>query len=307
MGRAGRLVFDMNILVHLPQAEFLPLASWDWPGVLVDDPLIAEALVIDPNVTLMKEQLDIYPVLRVIVTASTGTNHIDLAECMQRDIVVLSLLDDRRGLDTIKASSEFTFLLLLATLKNLKAGLQEVAGGRWKQNEGLFRGNELAGKTVGFVGFGRIGRNVFRYCKAFGAHIQSIYDPRVVEGGSLEAVFDCDIVIVCCALTEVTYGLIDYDLLSRLKKDACLINTARGEVIVEKDLVRVLLKRPDLSIGLDVLEAEVTGAHLSSPLLKMSNCTITPHQAGCCFESQTKAAEIALGLLQRYASWTWAS
>ena len=169
----------MNILVHLPQAEFLPLASWDWPGVLVSDPLVAEALVIDPNVTLMKSQLDLYPELRVIVTASTGTNHMDLAECMRRDCTVLSLLDDREGLDEIKASSEFTFLLLLATLKNLKAGLQEVAAGRWKANERLFRGNELFGKDVGIVGFGRIGQNLFRYLKTFGANVKHIFDPRL--------------------------------------------------------------------------------------------------------------------------------
>ena len=290
----------MNILVHLPQSEFLDLESWDWPGVLVDDPLIAEALVIDPNVTLYKEQLDIWPELRVIVTASTGTNHIDLIECRLRGILVMSLLDDRAGLDTIKASSEFTLLLLLATLKNLKAGLQEVADGRWKQNERLFRGSELYGKSVGFVGFGRIGQNMFRYLKAFGAHIKSIYDPRVVEGGSLEAVFDCDIVIVCCALTEVTYGLIDYDLLSRLKKGAVLVNTARGEVMVEADLLRILLERSDLRVGIDVLEGEVHGAHLASSLLCLNSVTVTPHMAGVTFESQHKATLLALKLLVEY-------
>ena len=286
-----------NILVHLPQSEFLP--PMDWPGVLVSDPLVAEALVIDPNVPLMKENLALYPELRVIVTASTGTNHIDLEECKKRDIKVLSLLDDRAGLDTIKASSEFTFLLLLATLKNLKAGLRETAAGRWKANERVFRGNELFGKTVGIIGFGRIGRNMYRYLKAFGANIKYIYDPQLVEGGKLEWLFDeSDIVIVCCSLTKETTGMIGYDLLSRLKKDAVLINTSRGEVLVESDLVRVLLKRPDICVGLDVLSGEVFGMHLSSPLLKMSNVTVSPHMAGVTCESQEKAARIALKLLQ---------
>ena len=289
----------MNILVHLPQTAFLQIETWDWPGVLVFDPTVAEALVIDPNVTLMKEQLDLYPELRVIVTASTGTNHIDLAECMRRDCTVLSLLDDREGLDTIKASSEFTFLLLLATLKNLKSGLQEVAVGRWKQNERLFRGRELFGKTVGIIGFGRIGRNMYRYLKAFGANIKYIYDPQLVEGGKLEWLFnECDIVIVCCSLTEVTYGMIDYSLLERLKENACLVNTSRGEVLVEADLVRFLIKRPDVCVGIDVLAGEVLGTHLRSPLLRMSNVTVSPHMAGVTVESQEKAARIALKLLQ---------
>ena len=289
----------MNILVHLPQAEFLPLAAWDWPGVLVDDPLIAEALVIDPNVTLYKEQLDLYPELRVIVTASTGTNHIDLRECVSRNIKVLSLLDDRDGLDTIKASSEFTFLLLLATLKNLKPALQEVAAGRWKANERLFRGNELFGKTAGLVGFGRIGQNLFRYLKVFGANPKYIFDPRTVRNGCLGELFeDSDIVIICCSLTEVTYGMVDYDLLKRLKRDAVLVNTARGEVLVETDVLRILSERPDLRIGMDVLAGETKGAHLASPLLRCSGVTVTPHMAGVTVESQAKAARMALKLLR---------
>ena len=289
----------MNILVHLPQSEFLPLEEWGWPGVLVSDPMVAEALVIDPNVTLMKPQLALYPELRVIVTASTGTNHIDLAECERRGIKVLSLLDDRDGLDTIKASSEFTFLLLLATLKNLKHGLHETSVGRWKVNERLFRGRELFGKTVGFVGFGRIGRNMYRYVKAFDANVKYIYDPALVIGGKLEWLFDeSDIVIICCSLTEETEGMIGYELLERLKEGACLINTSRGEVLVEQDLLRFLLKRPDVCVGLDVLAGEVNGAHLRSPLLRMANVTITPHMAGVTCESQEKAAQIALKLLQ---------
>ena len=291
----------MNILVHLPQAEFLPLERWDWPGVLVSDPLIAEALVIDPNVTLYKEQLDLYPELRVIVTASTGTNHIDFAECKRRGITVLSLLDDRAGLDEIKASSEFTFLLLLATLKNLKQGLSEVAAGRWKANERLFRGNELFGKTVGIVGFGRIGQNIFRYCKVFGANPKHIFDPRTVRNGVLTELFEnCDIVVLCCSLTEVTYGMIDYDLLRRLKRDAVLVNTARGEVLVETDVLRILSERPDLRIGMDVLAGETKGAQLASPLLQCSGVTVTPHMAGVTYESQYKAITIAKQLLIDY-------
>ena len=289
----------MNILVHLPQTAFLQIETWDWPGVLVSNPAVAEVLVIDPNVTLYEEQLDFYPELRVIVTASTGTNHIDLAECASRNIKVLSLLDDRNGLDEIRASSEFTFLLLLATLKNLKKGLEEVAVGRWKQNERLFRGNELYGKTVGIIGLGRIGKNMYRYCKAFGADVKHVYDPRLVRGAKLEWMFeDCDVVLVCCSLTEVTYGLIDYDLLRRLKDGAVLVNTARGEVLVEKDLLRILLERSDLRVGIDVLAGEVFGTHLASSLLCLNSVTVSPHMAGVTYESQEKAARIALKLLQ---------
>ena len=291
----------MNILVHLPQTAFLPIENWDWPGVLVSDPTIAEALVIDPNATLMKEQLDLYPELRVIVTASTGTNHIDLEACRERYITVLSLLDDRGGLDEIKASSEFTFLLLLATLKNLKPALQEVAVGRWKQNERLFRGHELYNKDVGIIGLGRIGKNIFKWLKSFGANVKYIYDPERVEGGDLGRLFEeSDIVVVCCSLTPETEGMIGYDLLSRLKEGAVLVNTARGEVMVEADLLRILLERSDLRVGIDVLSGEVHGTHLASSLLCLNNVTITPHMAGVTVESQHKATLLALKLLVDY-------
>jgi len=189
--------------------------------------------------------------------------------------------------------------LLLATLKNLKHGLHETSVGRWKVNERLFRGRELFGKTVGFVGFGRIGRNVFKWCKSFGALPKRIYDPRTVKGGKLEDIFDySDIVVVCCSLTQETEGMIGYDLLKRLKENAVLVNTSRGEVLVAKDLERILLERPDISVGLDVLAGEVHGTHLASPLLRMNNVIVTPHMAGVTCESQEKAAQIALKLLQ---------
>ena len=103
---------------------------------------------------------------------------------------------------------------------------------------------------------------------------------------------------MCCSLTEVTYGLIDYDLLSRLREGAVLVNTARGEVMVEADLLRILLERSDLRVGIDVLAGEVVGTHLASPLLCLNNVTVSPHMAGTTYESQEKAARIALKLLQ---------
>jgi phosphoglycerate dehydrogenase-like enzyme len=154
---------------------------------------------------------------------------------------------------------------------------------------------------VGIVGFGRIGQNLFRYCKIFGANVKHIFDPRTVRNGCLEELFeDSDIVLICCSLTEVTYGMVDYSLLRRLRRDAILVNTSRGEVLVEKDLERILLERPDIRVGLDVLGGEIFGLHLASPLLQFSNVTITPHQAGVCYESQEKAARISLRLLTRF-------
>jgi len=162
----------------------------------------------------------------------------------------------------------------------------------------LVRGHELYNKDVGIIGFGRIGQNMFRYLKVFGANPKYIFDPRTVRNGCLEELFEkSDIVIVCCSLTPITEGMIGYDLLSRLKEGAVLVNTARGEVMVEADLLRILLERSDLRVGLDVLTGEVLGTHFSSSLLCLNSVTVTPHMAGVTHESQEKAARISLRLL----------
>ena len=171
----------------------------------------------------------------------------------------------------------------------------------------MLRGHELKGKKIGLVGLGRIGHRVAGYCKAFEAEV-AYYDPYVEDvefrKSSLVGLFSqSDAVCVCCGLTSETAGMINRTLLVRLKRDACLINTSRGEVINEDDLIDVLMARPDLRVALDVLSDEVMGDHLRSPLVKMherGQIVITPHVAGATIESQTKAARIALGLLTKH-------
>jgi len=247
------------------------------------------------------------PALSVLITPSTGTNHLDLEACRQRGVTVYSLLDDREGLNEIAASAEFTFLLLLNTLRRLDRGAGEVTAGRWRDREEFLRGSELQGKRVGILGLGRIGRRIARYCSAFGAEV-AYTDPYVTSADTpavpLEELFSrSDIVCICCALTPETNGLVGAALLSRLKPGACLVNTSRGEVLVEQDLTRVLADRPDLRVGLDVLAGEPVGLHRRSPLLEFhrsGQIVVTPHVAGATAESQTQAARIACRLLRQH-------
>lgn len=285
---------------------------WDREELEPDSALTAWVMNPGQRFVIENAVLDLYPDLNVLVTPSTGTNHIDTAACAGRGIPVYSLLDDREALNAISASAEFTFLLLLNTLRRLDLAMQEVSARRWRQREDLMRGHELSGKKVGLVGFGRIGRRLARYCTAFEAEV--VYHDPYVKGQEfqafpLEELFSqCDVVCICCSLSPETTGLVNRSLLMRLKEGACLINTSRGEVINEQDLVAVLKPRPDLRVGLDVLAGEVTDTHLTSPLLEMHDrgqIVITPHIAGATVESQTKAARIALGLLRRHlAQWT---
>jgi phosphoglycerate dehydrogenase-like enzyme len=229
--------------------------------------------------------LDQYPNLRILATASTGTNHIDLDACTARGIKVLSLLDDRAGLDTISASAEWTFKLILEGLR-LKRPY-----------------HELQGKWVGIVGLGRIGTHVLNWCQDFRAETM-FHDPYVRWAPSpnfmsLPELFaESNIVVICCALTDETRGMITYDLLSRLPPEAVLVNTARGEVINEADLCRFMAARPDVRVCLDVVTGEVDGT-ANPERLRQLGAYVTDHIAGESYESRTKAAAIILKLVQR--------
>ena len=251
--------------------------------------------------------LDKFPALELISTPSTGKNHIDLDECKNRGIAVYGLTEDRLVLDKISASAEFTFLLLLNALRRLDIALNETAAGRWRQREQLMRGHELAGKTVGLVGYGRIGQRIGRWLSAFDAHVQR-FDPYVIGTDLMNTPIsqlfsECHIVVICCSLTAETHGMIGRELLEHLRPNAILINTSRGEILDESALAVLLNQRPDITVALDVLSGEVVGKQYDSPLVtlqKQGRVVISPHIAGATFESQTKAALGALRLIQRH-------
>ena len=250
--------------------------------------------------------LNLFPNLHTIITPSTGRNHIDIKACNMRNIRVFSLLDDRQGMETISASAEFTFLMILNTLRRLDVAIDEVTSGNWRKNEDYMRGHELSGKKVGLIGLGRIGTKVAKYCTAFEASV-SYYDPykSVTQyiKDSLENIFkNNDIIVICCELNQETTGLVNKPLLESMKKNVCLINTARGEIINELDLSEIIRERSDIRVGLDVIAGEVTNTHYLSPLINLhrsKRITITPHIAGATYESQHKAAKIVLKLLTR--------
>ena len=252
------------------------------------------------------EILSYFPNLRILITPSTGTNHIDLNCCKKKKIKVFSLLDDRKNLNQIRASSEFTFLLILNSLRRLDKAINEVDNNRWRQNENLMRGDELYGKSVGIVGLGRIGSNLSRWLKMFGAKVTYCDIKKKttqIKKKSIDHIFlNSSIISICCSLNKYTHNLINLSKLKLLKKNAILINTSRGEVINEKDLIYFLRKRKDIFFSTDVLSGEINGTNLRSKLVnlhKKRRVIITPHIAGASKESQTKAAQISLNLLKK--------
>lgn len=255
-----------------------------------------ERLVLDSLKPFGKTEIAQYPGLRAIATPSTGRDHIDLEACEEAGIEVYGLTDDREALREIRASSEFTFMAILMGLRRI----DRVIGSTDRREPG----HELYEKRVGIVGMGRNGSNVMRWCIAFGASV--IYsDPYSgLFSESLENIFcTCDIVCITCSLTEETTHMIDKPLLKSMKQGAVLVNTSRGAVINEKDLLDVLRIRTDITAVLDVLEHELDREkYIQSPLWFMRNVIVTPHIAGHTHESIEKARRIAERLLEEHGS-----
>lgn len=267
--------------------------DWNWPLPFTDIHEQATYWICNPseNFIISNIHLDLMPNLKAIITPSTGTNHINVAACEKRGVKVLSLLDDRVGLNEIRASSEFTFQLILHALHR---PFQQ-----WKmymRDDDVMRGRELCGKYVGIVGYGRIGKNIAKWCKAFGAD-WDYYDVYCKKNKIYKLFKNCDIVVLSLSLTKETVDFITKEHLELMKPGAILVNTARAEVVKEQDLVE-WAKKGQQCYAADVLHGEVTGHHVNSELLHLGNCIITPHIAGTTYESQEKAARIALKLLR---------
>jgi D-3-phosphoglycerate dehydrogenase / 2-oxoglutarate reductase len=255
---------------------------WEWyyaPAGFVHPNI--EVWVCDPKANFVIDDgvLDRFPNLRILATPSTGTNHIDLEACKRRGIKVISLLDDRNSLDKISASAEFTLKLLLDAMRKPPA-------------------LELQDKAVGLVGHGRIGSRMHKWLEAMGVYVY-VHDPAYHPICQLPELFSkCDAVVICCSLTPETYHMITGDLLRLMRKGAALVNTARGEIIDEEALIKVMKERPDLRVAVDVIEGEVNGTAQPERLRELG-AIVTPHIAGETYDSRSKAAVAIYWLLER--------
>jgi len=235
--------------------------------------------------------------LAVIVSATTGLDHIDVDEARRRGVAVLSLRGEHAFLDTITATAEHTWALLLALVRRLPAAVSSVQRGQW--NRDAFVGRELAGLSLGIIGLGRIGRQVANFAQAFRMTVCAFdpytpsWSPGVERCDSLTTLLRRSaIVSLHVPLTPETHRLIDEDALALLPDGALLINTARGEILDEAAVLAALQQGRLGGAALDVLGGEVSGAWRTSPLLEYANrrdnLIITPHIAGACHETMRK-------------------
>jgi D-3-phosphoglycerate dehydrogenase len=251
--------------------------------------------------------------LEIIVTPSTGTDHIDKKLCERLGIKVASLRDSGTVIESIHASAEFSFLLLLSILKKSIKAANAAKLGYWREIEDQLRGFELHGKTVGLIGLGRIGKKMARYCNAFGAEVIAI-DPLGSQGTSGvimcsstdELLNKADIVCLHIHLDENNHNFFGERQFSSMKPGAYFINTSRGGLVDEYALIDALKNNKIAGAAVDVIKNEQSEDLSTSPLIDFAKTSdkiiITPHIAGLTVDSQGKAAHFSLTKIKDFFS-----
>jgi glyoxylate reductase len=243
--------------------------------------------------------------LRLIASFGTGVDHIDLATARQRGITVTNT----PGVLT-EDTADMTMALLLATSRRVSEGERLIRSGKW-QGWGPMSmlGHRIYGKRLGIIGMGRIGQAVARRAKGFGLSVH-YHNRRRVNAAveqALEATYwesldqmlsRMDIISVNCPHTPATYHLLSARRLKLLQKHVYIINTARGEIVDENALTRMLEKNEIAGAGLDVFEHEPA---VNPKLVKLDNVVLLPHMGSATIEGRIDMGEKVIINIKTFA------
>ncbi len=301
----------MKLVILDAYAENPGDLSWDWLKDLVDEYDIyditppekviersANADILVTNKTVLTADiLEKLPEVKYISTLATGYNVIDTVYAREKGITVSNI--PAYSTDGV---AQLVFAFILELTNQVALHNESVKNGDWCKSEHFCYWKtpitEIAHKTLGIVGFGKIGSAVAQIANAFGMKVIA-YSPntRTYSGfGSVdfvsldEVIAQSDIISLHCPLTADTTGLVNYEFLNKMKSTALLINTSRGPVINEADLKRALDDGVIAGAGVDVLSVEP--AREDNPLLTCEKCLITPHIAWASFEARSRLMNI---------------
>jgi D-3-phosphoglycerate dehydrogenase len=257
----------------------------------------AHALVIRSATQVTAEVLAAADVLMVVGRAGIGLDNVDVAAATERGVMVVNAPQSN-----IVSAAEHTMALLLAQARNVPQAHAALVAGRWERSK--WEGVELADKTLGVVGLGRIGKLVADRARAFQMRIVA-YDPFVaadrarqmgVELMSLDQVVaESDFLTVHLPKTKDTTGLIGRDLLLKAKPTLRVVNVARGGIVVESDLAECIRDGVIAGAALDVFDVEPC---TESPLFELSQVVVTPHLGASTREAQDKAGDAIADMVQ---------
>ncbi len=285
---ARRLLESLGTLVEGP---------FDQDG-LIEAAAAADVLVVRLGHVLDDRLFESAPRLRVIVSATTGLDHINTDAAKRHGVEVLSLQGETAFLRTVRATVEHTFALAMAVLRRIPAAATHVEDGGWSRDR--FRGGELGGRRLGIVGYGRIGEAVGDLARAFHMDVAAFDPYRSGWGdspqrarGLNELLGRSDMLSVHVPLNAETRGMIGEEELQTLPTGAILINTSRGEVVDEAALLAGLESGHLAGAGLDVLSDEPALARGEPhPVVAYARdhdtVVVTPHIGGATHESMER-------------------
>lgn len=313
-----RLVMDMKIVVLDGCAANSGDISWDSIGkygeLTVYDRTdrsevvsrIGDAQIITTNKTVIdRAVIEACPNLRYIGVLATGYNVVDVEAAHEHGIVVTNV-----PAYSTDAVAQFTFALLLELANRVGAHDASVKDGGWVRSRdfsySVMPTMELAGKTMGIIGYGSIGMKVAEIAHAFGMRVlvnsrtrKALPDGDWISWAERDELFaQSDVISIHCPLFPETEGMIDRSAIGRMKKTTFIINTARGGCIVEKDLADALNEERIAGAAVDVIAQEPMAA--DNPLLTAKNVIITPHIAWAPKEVRERLLNIAGGNIEAF-------
>jgi len=259
------------------------------------------------DIQLDREIIDRAERLRVVAGPSTGTDHFDVKLLEERGIDLLSLTQEYELLDTFTATAECAWGLLLACLRRIPAGFEQVRRGNWAREQ--FTGTQLSQKTLGVLGVGRLGKMVVEYGKAFrmrvlGCDLKPFSIPGVSQADFDTLLRESDVISIHVHLNDSTRGLISREAFEKMKNGVVLINTSRGAIIDEGAFVANLESGKVAAAGIDVIHGEWMADITQHPLVQYAqthdNLVISPHFGGATAESIAGARIFTAEKLARY-------
>ena len=261
---------------------------------------IGDAQAIYTNKTpLTREIIEKAPKLKFIGVLATGFNVVDIDAARERNIPVCNI--PTYGTTAV---AQFVFALLLEICHRVAHHNGEVQKGRWTDGPHFcfwdYPLMELSGKTMGIIGYGRIGRATADIARAFGMKVLAFdayfKGPEIVSMDEL--LKNSDVISLHCPLTEETKNIVNRDTIAKMKDGVIIINTSRGPLINEADLRAALLAKKVYAAGVDVVSVEPV--QRDNPLLGLDNCLITPHIAWAPKESRQRLMDVAVDNLRAF-------
>ena len=283
--------FEVTVLPkRLSEAELVPVVKE------------VVAMVVRSETKVTRKVIEAAPQLRVVGRAGVGVDNVDVDAATQHGVVVMNT----PGGNTV-STAELSFAMILNLARKVPQACASMTGGKWDRKQ--FQGTELAGKTLGVLGLGRIGSEVARRALAFGMKVLA-YDPFLTEERAralnieltrdLDGVYrDADFITVHMPVTEQTRGMLNGAAFAKMKPKVYIVNCARGEIIVESDLLAALDSGKVAGAALDVFATEPLPPE--HPFRKHPGISLTPHLGASTAEAQEKCgievAEVIAGYL----------